>query len=129
MALRTKEQLELLFLERKRINEKRKERERKRYKKASEAVKKALAKKHKQQTPTQPQSPFKCSLSITIYGSNFIERFTDEEDLYQTREELMEAEDRFEGEINWELWDKLINKYRKWEDQRSIRQKKRERLQ
>lgn len=116
MALRTKEQLQLLFLERKRINEKRRERERKRYKKASEAVKKALAKKHKQQTPTQPQSPFKCSLSITIYGSHLIKRETAEDDLYQTREELMEAEDRFEGEINWELWEQLIKKYREWEE-------------
>ena len=120
MALRTKEQLELLFLERKRINEKRKERERKRYKKASEAVKKALAKKHKQQTPTQPQSPFKCSLSIAIYGSNFIERFTDEEDLYQTRHELMEAEDRGEGAINWTKFDQLIKRYREWEEKRNI---------
>ena len=109
MALRTKEQLELLFSERKRINERRKERERKRYKKASEAVKKALAKKHKQQTPTQPQSPLKRFISITIYQSNLIERETAEEDLYQTREELMEAEDRGEGAINWELWDKLVN--------------------
>ena len=35
-------------------------------------------------------------------------RETREDDLYQTREELMEAEERCEGRINWEIWNKLI---------------------
>jgi len=39
-----------------------------------------------------------------------------EEDLYQTREELKEAEKRGEGKINWSKWDGLVNKLRKsWE--------------
>ena len=31
-------------------------------------------------------------------------------DLYYTREELKEAEERGEGKINWEVWDKLLKK-------------------
>jgi hypothetical protein len=31
-------------------------------------------------------------------------------DLYYTREELKEAEERGEGKINWEAWDSLIEK-------------------
>lgn len=38
---------------------------------------------------------------------------TNESDLYHTREELMEAEKRGEGAINWDVWDKLINN-RQW---------------
>lgn len=46
------------------------------------------------------------------YHSNQVERFTPEEDLYLTREELMAAEERGEGKINWDVWDKLIAKAR-----------------
>lgn len=112
MALRTKEQLQLLFSERKRINEKRKERELKKQKERQERLKRfkdeRLPTIFKKTQPVQNKQ-IKCSFSITIYQSNLIERETAEEDLYQTREELMEAEDRGEGAINWELWDKLVN--------------------
>lgn len=112
MALRTKEQLQLLFSERKRINEKRKERELKKQKERQERLKRfkdeRLPTIFKKTQPVQNKQ-IKCSLSITIYQSHLIERETAEEDLYQTREELMEAEDRGEGAINWELWDKLVN--------------------
>lgn len=36
-------------------------------------------------------------------------RETREDDLYQTREELMEAEERGEGRINWIVFDALIS--------------------
>ena len=33
--------------------------------------------------------------------------------LYETREELMEAEKRGEGKLNWEFFDKLVKEVRK----------------
>ena len=49
---------------------------------------------------------------IPIYHSNQFERDLSEEDLYTTREELMEAEERGEGAINWSFWDYLTEKTR-----------------
>lgn len=34
-------------------------------------------------------------------------------DIYETREELMEAEKRGEGKLNWEFFDKLVKEVRK----------------
>ena len=42
---------------------------------------------------------------MDIYTLKYIERETAEEDLYQTREELEEA---MPHNINWKLWDKLV---------------------
>lgn len=39
---------------------------------------------------------------------------TNESDLYNTREELQEAEKRGEGAIRWDIWQKLVNN-RPWE--------------
>lgn len=44
---------------------------------------------------------------MNIYTLKYTERETAEEDLYQSREELKEAEERGEGKINWENWDKV----------------------
>jgi hypothetical protein len=50
------------------------------------------------------------------YHSNQVERFTPEEDLYTTREELQQYEIEHGGKvgsfINWNAWDKLIAKAR-----------------
>lgn len=50
------------------------------------------------------------------YHSNQVERFTPEEDLYTTREQLQQYEIEHGGKvgsfINWTLWDKLIAKAR-----------------
>ena len=50
------------------------------------------------------------------YHSNQVERFTPEEDLYTTREELQQYEIEHGGKIgsfiNWTLWDNLIAKAR-----------------
>ena len=112
MALRTPEQLQQMLEERKRIQQRKKEKEREKYKKASEAIKQELKKRKKYQENQNNtvQEPLKYKYSLTIYQSPLIERETAETDLYQTREELMEAEDRGEGEINWEVWQQLIDK-------------------
>ena len=115
MAIRTKESLEKLF-EASRLRQQRlKEQETKKYKKAQEAVKKDLAKqqsKKQEKTPQkgckQPQIEF--SSILTIYNTKCIERFVGEDDLYVTREQLKEAEARGEGKINWDRWDELVQR-------------------
>lgn len=111
MALRTPEQLQQMLEERKRIQQRKKEKEREKYKKASEQVKQELKKRKIQENQNNTvQEPLKYKYNLTIYQSPLIERETAETDLYQTREELMEAEDRGEGQINWEIWQQLIDK-------------------
>ena len=115
MAIRTKESLEKLF-EASRLRQQRlKEQETKKYKNAKQAVKKALAdklstkdKKLAQKAQEQPQIEF--SRTICIYNTKYIERYASDEDLYQTREQLEEA---MPHNINWTLWDELVNKTKK----------------
>ena len=115
MAIRTQESLEKLF-EASRLRQQRlKEQETKKYKNAKQAVKKALAdklstkdKKLAQNGWKQPQIEF--SRTITIYNTRYVERFVGEDDLYVTREQLEEA---MPNNINWTLWDELVNKTRK----------------
>lgn len=115
MAIRTQESLEKLFEASRLSSLKRKQQEQFKYKKAQEAVKKALA---KQQSKKQEKTPQKAqekqieafSSILTIYNTKYIERFVGEDDLYKTREELEEA---MPHNINWTLWDELVNKTRK----------------
>lgn len=59
--------------------------------------------------PKRSQKPLKQEIRyITVYNSNLIEREPNDRDLYLTRDELMEAEDRGEGLINWSAWQRLI---------------------
>ena len=112
MPLRTEESLKNLFAESRARNEKRKQEERLKYKKASQSVKKALAdklsikqEKVAQKAQEQPQIEF--SRTLCIYNTKYIERYASDDDLYQTREELEDAEP---NNINWELWDELVRK-------------------
>ena len=112
MPLRTEESLKKLFAESRERNAKRKQKEQLKYKKASQSVKKALAdklsikqEKVAQKAQEQPQIEF--SRTICIYNTKYIERYASDEDLYQTREELEDAEP---NNINWKLWDELVRK-------------------
>ena len=112
MALRTEESLKKLFAESRARNEKRKQEERLKYKKASQSVKKALAdklsiKQEKVAQKAQEQPQIELSRTICIYNTKYIERYASDEDLYQTREELEDAEPKC---INWKLWDELVKK-------------------
>ncbi len=40
--------------------------------------------------------------------TSHIEQEPNESDLYQTKQELQEAEERGEGKINWDVWDKVV---------------------
>lgn len=110
MPLRTEESLKKLFAESRARNEKRKQEERLKYKKASQSVKKALAdklsiKQEKVAQKAQKQPQIESTRFISVYNTKYIERYASDEDLYQTREELEDAEPNC---INWELWDELV---------------------
>ena len=118
MAIRTGESLKKLFEASRLRNEKRKRLQEQKYKKAQEAVKKALAKQQSKKQEKlaqngwkQPQIEF--SRTITIYNTRYVERFVGEDDLDVTREQLKEAEARGEGKIHWDRFDELVNKTKK----------------
>lgn len=129
MPVRTQESLQRLFAESRLRQEKKqiklqKEEEKKQhklnkqkeietYRKAQESIKKALAKQQSKQQKIEQQRALKwlkTERTISIYHSRYIERFADEDDLYTSREELEQA---IPNNINWTLWDELVNKTRK----------------
>lgn len=73
----------------------------------------ALVPKRSQKPLNEATEPHITISRTTVYHNNFVERENGEKDLYTTREKLKEAEERCEGRINWELWDKLVEKTRK----------------
>lgn len=113
VKLKSPEQLRLQFEERKKAHQLKKQKEKERYRKASESIKKAIADKlstkAKQMQP-EAKEVAKKAIDISIYNSNLIERESAEEDLYSSIEELKEAERRGEGEINWDVWHKLVKR-------------------
>lgn len=52
----------------------------------------------------------KTIIICSIYDNRYIERFPSDEDVYNTREEIMEAEKRYEGKINWDKFNQLVEK-------------------
>jgi hypothetical protein len=111
MALRTQESLQKLFEASRLRNEKRKQEEQLKYKKAQESTKKTLAKQQSKKQEKTPQKGWKHpQITFRVYNIKYVERFADEDDLYTSREELEEA---MPHNINWTLWDSLVNKTRK----------------
>ena len=113
VAIRTKESLQKIFQESRERQERKREleKQRKAALKAQERLRKqkhrqhlAKLEKEAQNAQKQPQILIR---SIAIYNTKYVERF-DDDDLYSSRQELMEAEERCEGRINWDVWDKLI---------------------
>lgn len=110
--LRTSEQVRQ-YLEReknKRLKKQQEEKERKLKIKAAEAL---LKRKHRQHLARQEKEAQKekesrfqpLSRTIIIYSNRFIERFIDDDDVYQSIDELKQDES---GRINWEVWNKLV---------------------
>ena len=118
--IRTKEELELFYQEARRAREQRKAL--KRQETALRALKrqrvdKLIKEREKASQNEQKQAIIQITIQtlrtpIPIYHSNQFERDLGEDDLYTTREELMEAEERGEGSINWDFWDYLTEKTR-----------------
>lgn len=115
MPIRTKESLQKLFEASRLRQEKKKRLQEQKYRNAQESTKKALDKQQsiKQEKLAQnnwKQPKIEFSRTIYIYNTKYIERFIGEDDLYTTREQLEEA---MPNNINWRLWDSIVNKTRK----------------
>lgn len=77
--------------------------------KALQAIKNTQPLQQSTNTEKCPQKALKCEIG-GIYGNSLIERFTSDEDLWLTREELQAVEGTKEsgyGIINWEVFDRL----------------------
>lgn len=120
MALLTKEQLQERFRLSREKQAKKKEAERKK--------RKAESDKRRKETMAELNKPKKINLvkldtPTTITKERTITHYVVDDsslisailigNLYETREELMEAEKRGEGKLNWEFFDKLVNEVRK----------------
>lgn len=124
--IRTKQELEAFYEQARRDRERRKAL--KRQETAFRALKrqrvdKLIKEREKAATEAQKQAVIQITIQrlrtpIPIYHSNQFERDLSEEDLYTTREELMEAEERGEGSINWDAFDKLIQETREMLNER-----------
>ena len=125
MALLTKEQLQERFRISRERQEKKKEAERKK-KEAERKKRKAESDKLRKETMAELNRPKKINLVkldthsttkewkhyVVDNCSSIISRIL-VGDIYETREELMEAEKRGEGKLNWEFFNKLVKEVRK----------------
>ena len=128
MAIYTPEQLKAMFNQSRQRKEKERQRQRlekqKQYKalckQADILLKQALQdEKRKRMEQLQalvkktPQKPLKWTITeFTMSNNRYIEKDNDGLHYYQTREELMAAEERGEGKINWTVWDRLITEFK-----------------
>lgn len=133
VMIRNSEQLQQMF----KASREKKEKERKRQqlkqeadKLLKEAIRANRNKRVAQQQAKQEKSPQKAlneatEQSVTkydlrymkIYNKNIVERNPREDALYLTREELMAAEERGEGKINWDVFDRLVAEGRKQDEE------------
>ena len=117
MGLLTKEQLQERFRISREKQAKKKEEERKK--------RKAESDKRRKETMAELNKPRKINLVkldtstekewkhyVVDNASSIISRIL-VGDIYETREELMEAEKRGEGKLNWDFFNKLVNEVRK----------------
>ena len=125
MGLLTKEQLQERFRISREKQAKKKEAERKK-KEAERKRRKAESDKLRKDTMAELNRPRKINLVkldtpsttkewkhyVVDNCSSIISRIL-VGDIYETREELMEAEKRGEGKLNWEFFNKLVKEVRK----------------
>ena len=118
MALLTKEQLQERFRISREKQAKKKEAERKKRKAESDKLRKetmAELNRPKKITLVKLDAPITAKEwkhYVVDNCSSIISRIL-VGDIYETREELMEAEKRGEGKLNWELFNKLVKEVRK----------------
>ena len=126
MGLLTKEQLQERFRISREKQAKKKEAERKK-KEAERKKRKEESDKRRKETMAELNKPRKINLVkldtptatakewkhyVVDNASSIISRIL-VGDIYETREELMEAEKRGEGKLNWEFFNKLVKEVRK----------------
>lgn len=130
MTLKTKESLQRMFQESRERQKKQKQQKKQQslqrlkeiYKRQDQILKKSLQEEKKKVIDNLQALLKKRSQNVRKCPSWMLEQYqdtwqlceTNESDLYNTREELMEAEKRGEGKINWNIWDRLI-KQKLWE--------------
>ena len=124
------ERLNKLFQLSKDKKQRQKELERKKIKKIQDETRRLLLKKAKKEKALEKKKQLekeKQNLLLTqaqrifnvyLKRTKTLERNTAEDDLYQTREELQQAEKRGEGKINWDVWNSLVNKFREQNEQK-----------
>ena len=127
MALLTKEQLQERFKLSRDKQQKKREAERKK-KEAERKKRKEESDKLRKETMAELNKPKKINLvkldtPPTITKERTITHYVVDDsslisailigNLYETREELMEAEKRGEGKLNWEFFNKLVKEVRK----------------
>ena len=125
MGLLTKQQLEERFRISRERQAKKKEAERKK-KEAERKKRKEESDKRRKETMAELNKPRKINLVkldtptttkewkhyVVDNCSSIISKIL-VGDIYETREELMEAEKRGEGKLNWEFFNKLVKEVRK----------------
>jgi hypothetical protein len=122
--IKNEEKLNKLFQLSKDKKQRQKELERKKIKKIQDETRRLLLKKTKKEKALEKKKQLekekqnllltqaKRVFNVYLKYTKLLERDTAEDDLYQTREELQEAEKRGEGKINWDVWNSLVNKFR-----------------
>lgn len=125
MAIRTPEKLKAMFQASRERKQKEKEQHKQdrqqQYQLLCKKVNKALQDEKKQKMEQLYQLAEKCRqkapkctvTELYLSDNRYIEKDADWMHLYNTREELRQAEERGEGKINWDVLDKLINETRK----------------
>ena len=124
MSNRTKESIQTMFNQSKLNQQKKKQLKKKQYfkdynkkywqqevllKKSLQELKKSTMDNLSKLIKKKPQEPLKPpTYEFKIYRTDWIERFADENELYTTFNELMEAQERGEGRINVEKWQEIV---------------------
>lgn len=107
-----------LFKQRQRQKEKeRRKKEKLQLKKAKQLMQKTLQKikqveeekEKKKQEKIERKKLYSSYYYFKLWRTNLIERETTEDDLYNTWDEIKEAEERNEGKLNWTALQRIIN--------------------
>ena len=116
MHNRTTEQLQELFkrTKEKRLRQKEQEKARNAKIKAQEALRKREMMKHLAKLEKASQKPhIQATVTISIYNTRYIERYTADEDLFNTIQELKDYENELGIHfINWPKWNELVEQTR-----------------
>lgn len=110
MGLRTSEQLLELFRERKRIQEKKQLQKQKQKQEQKQLLLQVRKERQKRLKQAEQQLKAETTIEITIAIPT---DYSDDENLFQTREELMAWEQEHWPCINWSKFDQVVNDTKK----------------
>lgn len=107
MGLRTSEQLLELFRERKRIQEKKQLQKQKQKQEQKQLLLQVRKERQKRLKQAEQQLKAETTIEITIAIPT---DYSDDENLFQTREELHQWEQEHWPCINWNRWNEIVEK-------------------